>query len=93
MRQPALAIWIVSGGKKVINAHAVVRLMIRFVFRLGPHVLEYRQCLRQIIPQNPIILWFCVNRIGMDRCIMVEHEKLAHTLRSADQTITKKSLV
>jgi len=40
MRQPALAIWIVSGGKKVINAHAVVRLMIRFVFRLVHQIIN-----------------------------------------------------
>jgi len=35
MRQPALSIWSVSGGQKVSNAHTVVRLVIRIVFRPG----------------------------------------------------------
>ena len=33
MRPPALATWSVSGGQKVLNAHPVVRLVIRGVFK------------------------------------------------------------
>lgn len=35
MRQPAPSIWSASGGQKVSNAHTVVRLVFRIVFRPG----------------------------------------------------------